>query len=334
MPWKRKNPVNTRFGIGEWYGRLYFPLLVDDRRELAARAQGRGEKPPCPFKPAVDGRLQSCTKKGGVCSLRLYEKTETGSAIPVEGHGSALRAVCPSRFREKNTVVNWVGEILIDAPEPLAVGEVGFLTSETMSELSTTEGSAQEDGDDVGRIDSILMHPNLENFAWCALELQAVYFSGPGMTSEFKQAETFTGEEVPFPTAIRRPDYRSSGPKRLMPQLQIKVPTLRRWGKKMAVVVDEAFFSALGHMDNVPEPSNADIAWFIVKFEEQGEMAELKCDRVRFTTLERAVEGLTAGKPVSLPEFERRIRVKLDAVRKDENSPRILREPRKIPADQ
>ncbi len=309
-------PTNTRFGIGEWYGRLYFSLAIEERRELAARALGRGERPSCPFKPVVAGELQPCTKKGGVCSLRLYEKTAEGGAIPVEGKGRALRAVCPNRFREKDTVVHWVGELLVGTDEPLAVGEVGFLTSESVSELSSADAPDDEDGDDVGRIDSVLMHPNLDNFAWCAVELQAVYFSGPGMTSEFKQAETWEGEQVPFPTGIRRPDYRSSGPKRLMPQLQIKVPTLRRWGKKMAVVVDEAFFSALGRMDDVPEPSNADIAWFIVKFEERGSTAELQPDRVQFTTLERAVEGLTAGKPVSLPEFERRIKLKLDAVRR------------------
>jgi hypothetical protein len=193
----------------------------------------------------------------------------------------------------------------------LAVGEVGFLKSESVSELSEPDSSTEADGDDVGRIDSVLMHPDLERFSWCAVELQAVYFSGPGMTEEFKQALTFEGEGIPFPTRVRRPDYRSSGPKRLMPQLQIKVPTLRRWGKKMAVVVDEAFFSALGRMDDVSEPSNADIAWFIVKFVEEGAHARLVPDRVQFTTLERAVEGLTAGRPVSLPEFERRIRQKL-----------------------
>ena len=226
-----------------------------------------------------------------------------------------MRAVCPNRFRENDTVVAWVGEVLLGTASPMAVGEVGFLTSESVSDL-TAEDAASEDGDDVGRIDSVLMHPDLDNFAWCAVELQAVYFSGPGMGSEFKQAE-IQAEGVPFPCAVRRPDYRSSGPKRLMPQLQIKVPTLRRWGKKMAVVVDEAFFSALGKMDDVPEPSNADIAWFIVAFEERGATASLQRLRVKFTTLERAVEGLTAGRPVSLPEFERRIKEKLgEATRK------------------
>jgi len=331
MPGKRKTSSNARFGIGEWYGRLFNSLSVEERRRFSEVALGRGERPICPFKPLIGGVSQPCTKKGGVCSLRLYEKGDGERAIPVKGKGSALRAVCPHRFRENDTIVKWVGEMLLGTAEPLAVGEVGFLTSESTSDISSADIATEGDGDDVGRIDSILMHPKLDNFAWCAVELQAVYFSGPSMASEFRQAETYLGEGVPFPTAIRRPDYRSSGPKRLMPQLQIKVPTLRRWGKKMAVVVDEAFFSALGRMDDVPEPSNADIAWFIVKFEEQESTAELQCGHVQFTTLERAVEGLTAGKPVSLAEFERRIMLKLEMVQKNasllRSSPKTMKDP-------
>lgn len=98
-----------------------------------------------------------------------------------------------------------------------------------------------------------------------------------------------------------------------MPQLQIKVPTLRRWGKKMAVVVDRAFFDSIGEMDNVADISNADIAWFIVRFEEvEGQKrTRIVRDEVRYTTLERSVEGLTGGKPVPLPVFETRITDKI-----------------------
>ena len=73
-----------------------------------------------------------------------------------------------------------------------------------------------------------------------------------------------------------------------MPQLQIKVPTLRRWGRKMAVVVDRAFFDSVGEMDNVSDISNADIAWFIVRFEEvpgQQIYSRIVRDEVRYTTL-------------------------------------------------
>ena len=47
----------------------------------------------------------------------------------------------------------------------------------------------------------------------------------------------YEGDRLPFPIG-QRPDYRSSAPK-IMPR-QIKVPALRRWGKKM-VVADHFF---------------------------------------------------------------------------------------------
>ena len=123
----------------------------------------------------------------------------------------------------------------------------------------------------------------------------------------------YDGEHPPFPRQIRRPDYRSSGPKRLMPQLQIKVPTLRRWGKKMAVVVDKHFFESLGHMEEVGDLSNGDIAWFTVDFQEDDSGSRFKLVRnsVHVTTLERATEGLTGGSAVTLTEFEDGIRSKL-----------------------
>jgi hypothetical protein len=81
----------------------------------------------------------------------------------------------------------------------------------------------------------------------------------------------------------------------------------------MAVVVDRPFFDSIGEMDRVEDISNADIAWFIVGFENAGNggLKRLIRDEVRFTTLERSVEGLTGGKPVPLKVFESRIRNKL-----------------------
>ena len=81
----------------------------------------------------------------------------------------------------------------------------------------------------------------------------------------------------------------------------------------MAVVVDKHFFEALGQMEEVGDLSNGDIAWFTVDFEqdEVSQRFRLVRDRVRFTTLERATEGLTGGSPVTLAEFEEGIRTKL-----------------------
>lgn len=228
--------------------------------------------------------------------------------IPVEGKQGGFRATCPYRFHESLDVFKWVGETILDDPDPLLVGEVGFLEAG-----ATTDNDG---GDDVGRIDMVLVSNKTVKgapMAWAALEIQAVYFSGNAMKGEFEAFKDDAVEWVIYPAGKRRPDYRSSGPKRLMPQLQIKVPTLRRWGKKMAVVVDRAFFDSIGEMDHVADISNADIAWFIVRFEE---VDGSKCTRivreaVRYTTLERSVEGLTGGKPVALPAFETRITDKI-----------------------
>ena len=163
----------------------------------------------------------------------------------------------------------------------------------------------------MGKIDHVIVHPGAEPLKWCALEMQAVYFSGASMSKEFSFLRESGLSDLPFPRGVRRPDFRSSGPKRLMPQLQIKVPALRRWGKKMAVLVDRSFFAALGRMDDIVDMSNCDIAWFVVRYDEDEKAAHLEPDFVRLTTLERAVEGLTAGRAVSLAAFEDRIREKL-----------------------
>jgi hypothetical protein len=96
-----------------------------------------------------------------------------------------------------------------------------------------------------------------------------------------------------------------------MPQLQIKVPTLRRWGKKMVVVVDAAFYRSLGRMETVRDLSNCDIAWFVARYEEDGDAVRLVVGEPKKQTLERAVEGLTGGLPVTLGEFEAKIIEKL-----------------------
>lgn len=307
--------LSSRFGIGEWYGKSLTLLSASERQALATETlktkKDRAQQP-CPFQ-ARKGGSAVCTKDGGVCSIRLYsyaEHPESGRAmgIPVEGKQGGLRATCPYRFHDGLDVFNWVGETILGDPNPLLVGEVGFL------EAGASTDSAG--GDDVGRIDMVLVSSKSSAdapMAWTALEIQAVYFSGDAMRGEFVAFSDISVDWIIFPAGRRRPDYRSSGPKRLMPQLQIKVPTLRRWGKKMAVVVDRAFFDSIGEMDNVADISNADIAWFIVRFEEVPGSKQMRIvrDEVRYTTLERSVEGLTGGKPVPLPLFENRISEKI-----------------------
>ena len=294
---------SRRYGIGEWFGRLLTALTADQRQALAQEAGRKAPAVECPFRAschafdprAVPGKGTNCTKQGGVCSLREYSRIASGGSIRVAPAGS-LRTTCPHRFLEGGEIFRWVGEIVLGTSTPLVLREIGFL-----------EGTG---GGDVGYVDHVLAHPTRQPLQWCALEIQAVYFSGANMGAEFDVLK-HDRSPLPFPVGDRHPDYRSSGPKRLMPQLQIKVPSLRRWGRKMAVVVDHDFFGGLGAMDEVGDISNCDIAWFAVGFEESGGRATLRRGSCRLTTLERAVEGLTGGRPVSLGKFEKTIAERL-----------------------
>lgn len=334
-----------RFHIAEWYGRPFNGLGDWDRVKLAQHEVGgsamtkaevarlvaleertalgsvkpsdldrltelrnklakqQAEELPCPFR--TDTPYPTCTKPGGVCSIRLY-KEDAGKIAPIDGNRGRLRALCPWRFHQAGTAFDEIGERLLSDPKPIRAGEVGFLES--------TGNLDSAPGEDVGRIDMILVKSNAEPKSpmdWVAVEVQAVYFSGRRMSIEFDHMIKTQGK-LSMAREKRRPDYRSSGVKRLMPQLLTKVPTLRRWGKKMAVVVDAPFFHSMGQMERVKDVSNADIVWFLVDFVEDpsGGLYRLEVVEAFFTTLESATLGLTGGVPVSQGEFERRVRVK------------------------
>lgn len=299
---------SRRFGIGEWFGRSLVCLSVDDRRALANLATGpKSQYPPCPFQ-SNERLVMPCTKKGGICTLRLYAQAYDGEVTAVAGEDGRLRTVCPARFQEGGLIYRWVGREMLQFEDPIRVTEVDFLTPVATSPNSTP-GAVRRG--DVGRIDEVLVVPGSSPMQWCALEVQAVYFQGSSMAPDVHALRTQKSRGLPFPAGRRQPDYRSSGPKRLMPQLQVKVPSLRRWGKKMAVVVDRDFYAALAPMSRVDHVSNCDIAWFVVEYDESSTGAKLVPHEVHLTTLEQAVEGLTAGVPVSLDIFEKRIRSKL-----------------------
>lgn len=289
----------TRYGTGELYGFDFTALLPDQIRKLS---QASHRTIDCPFKPVQLGKpAPKCSKKGGVCSLRQLVLDEHGE---VEGKGDPV-TTCPNRFLEGNIIAEWVGEILLGTSKPVVISELPFL----MGEIQAKE---EADQDAVGKIDEVLVNPEGGTLRWCALEMQAVYFSGKSMENDFKVMREWTGPSVPFPNVQRRPDFRSSGPKRLMPQLQIKVPTISRWGKKMAVVVDQAFWNSLGKMREVKDLSNCEIVWFVVSFASPKDCHfTLQRHEVHFTTLDNAVEALTGGTPMSLERFESQIRARL-----------------------
>lgn len=289
----------SRYGTGELYGFDFETLSPERIRQLSSASHRDME---CPFKPSEPGKpIRRCNKKGGVCSLRLLTHNTNGNVV---GQGEPV-VTCPNRFLEQDVVIKWVGEVLLGTPKPIVISELPFLMGEIQAE-------EEAEPDAVGKIDKVLVNPQGERLIWCALEMQAVYFSGMSMENDFKIMREWKGPGIPLPKVQRRPDFRSSGPKRLMPQLQTKVPTISRWGKKMAVVIDKAFWDSLGEMRETRDISNCEIVWFVVSFGEakEGRFA-LRRNEVHYTTLNNAVEGLTGGTPMSLGRFEREIRARL-----------------------
>jgi hypothetical protein len=52
----------------------------------------------------------------------------------------------------------------------------------------------------------------------------------------------------------------------MMPQLSLKVPVFRRWGKKFFVVVDTPFFEAMPQIRQVEGSGNSEITWLVYSF--------------------------------------------------------------------
>lgn len=293
-----------RYGIGEWYGRPFTALAVAERLRLARMALGEGNPDPCPF---GDGRTP-CRKPGGVCSLQRYPMDPDGrSGSPV---GDPV-IVCPSRFEENLLPARWLAEIAGFSPGDARIArEVPF-----MSGIGT--------GKPAGKIDIVVARSDPEGLQWFGLEVQAVYFSGKGMRSQFEllrndasadpgrtvlSPEPSPSDRPPFPDEVRRPDWRSSGAKRLMPQLQIKAPTLRRWGSKIAVAIDRPFFNAVGgpSPNFSRDPNDGDIIWLVPELR-RGPNGNFKLSRGHWEvlTLERSEEKLRDAEPVRREDFEK-----------------------------
>ena len=282
--------LKTRYGIAEWYGQDFTSLDAAQRVAFAKHALGEAgaEPPACPFQ----SNHPPCSKKGGVCSIQRYSKDDNHRlGMPVD----EPVVTCPRRFEEESLVNKWLAEVAGFPPEETQVaGEVPFMQS-------------TETNKPAGKIDMIVAHVQGENLRWHGLEIQAVYFSGKGMASEFEALRDDTVDPPPFPSAVRRPDWRSSSAKRLMPQLEIKAPTLRRWGAKLAVAVDRPFFNAVGGTSAQPsyDLNAGDIIWLVTRLERTVTSTwRIARDHWEVLTLEDSNKRLQAADTVSREHFE------------------------------
>lgn len=167
-------------------------------------------------------RGSACTKVRkedpvGVCSLSL---------------GANATIVCPVRFVEESRIFR-------DAAQ-LAFGAGAQVVVLPEYKLLTVVGEPDERARKIGKVDYMLGKLDgdaISDFA--ALEIQAVYSSGGGVEDAFIHfmQTRHAGEEGDLGV-----DFRSSAQKRLVPQLRLKVPIFRRWGKKFFVAIDDTFF--------------------------------------------------------------------------------------------
>ena len=279
--------MTERYGIAEWFGQPFAHLSPDERMKLARAALRQTTSPPCPFQRGTP----PCSKRGGVCSLRA------GPAPSV--------ITCPNRFKERDLIPRWLARV-VGFDDVYLAAEVPFMRSPST-------------GREAGRIDLVLAGDGGAT-RWFGLEIQAVYFSGQGMEQDFMLLSEDTSVEPPAPTAVRRPDWRSSSAKRLMPQLQVKAPTLRRWGTKLAVAVDMPFFKAIGGPS--PEPSrdldDGDVVWLVPRISEDYRLVE---DHWEVLSLEASSDKLLSADMIKRQEFESVLRTKLQRITDPEENP-------------
>ena len=97
--------------------------------------------------------------------------------------------------------MEWVGETILGMTNPQVVSEVSFLMGK--------EHRESEPEDEVGRIDKVLVNLSGSEMKWCALEMQAVYFSGMKMEHDFALMREWKGPGILFPQkcAVQTSDH-------------------------------------------------------------------------------------------------------------------------------
>ncbi len=217
--------------------------------------------------------------------------------------------MCPKRFEQNEVVLHWLAEIVGFDPEEIQVArEVPFMES-------------TQTGKPAGKIDFVIAQRRYDKLEWHGLEMQAVYFSGENMRHDFLCLHNDDHERPPFPQKVRRPDWRSSSAKRLLPQLLIKAPTLRRWNAKLAVCVDPRFFEAIGGPSDKPrhDIDSGDIIWLTPDVTEDDNGTRcLQRGHWEVLTLEESQKKLQSSETLSRQAFEVMLTSKLGLSRRRE----------------
>lgn len=259
-----KNPLAEVFG---------YPV---DNMTLDANNHRRGRL--CPFhnSSGINCTKSSATNPIGVCTII---------------DGSKIVSTCPVRFREDFQIVSDAADFFFAGSNYVAVTE---------ARLKDLHGKS------AGNIDIVITAINKkgEITDFGAVEVQAVYITGNVRNVFEKYMENpNNNQDMTWPAKnYPSPDYLSSSRKRLAPQLIYKGGILHKWGRKMAVVVDENFFAQLPELEEV-DKEYADIAWMVYGFQKKGERYSLQKKRIRYTRFENALATITTPQVGNASDF-------------------------------
>ena len=241
----------------------------------------------CPF------RDSPCTKSSktdpiGICSL---------------SDGREAAALCPVRFVERDVIFK-------DAAR-LAFGEnnrIGIFPEVRILEINKSR--LKRKNAKIGKVDYLLGKIEGDQVIdFAAVEVQAAYFSGKEIRSLLKYY--IKNRSFDLHNSDRRPDFRSSAQKRLVPQLQLKIPVFRRWGKKVFVVVDSQFYKSLPVFSETTH-ANSEVTWLSYPIEPSGEDYTIGKARISYSEWDEVRNALREGKPPNPDEVVVELQKKLD----------------------
>ncbi len=252
----------------------------------SARAKIDRKNRHCPFR---DSKCTKSNKKDplGICSL---------------SDGMEAASLCPVRFLEDDRIFADVGRLAFGEGTTIAVfPEIRILTVKAIEEDKRDRK--------IGKVDFLIgLVEEEEVVDFAALEVQAAYFSGGGLRplfNKFIETGGFGNENDD-----RRPDFRSSAQKRLVPQLALKVPVFRRWGKKFFVAVDSQFFRALPEFP-ATTPANSELTWLAYPIRKMSTNFEMQEPEVVYSEWDDVKNSLREGRPPEPSEIIAELQTKL-----------------------
>lgn len=246
----------------------------------------------------ADRKAKRCRFRDGPCNKS--SKTDPIGICSVSDSSEAA-SLCPNRFLEG-------GRIFQDAARIAFGNTASFSIFSEIKVFQVPDPKKRGHFKKIGKVDFVLgkiVDDTIVDF--CAVEVQAAYFSG----TEVKTALRHFLANRDFGTldTFRRPDFRSSAQKRLIPQLQLKVPIFRRWGKKFFVVVDTQFFNSLPDFRSTT-PANSELTWLVYPFLNTKGVYEMQAVAPTFTEWADVETSLREGRAPDPSEIIHELQLK------------------------